>query len=71
MRNGTSERASAHQVVIVGGGFGGLQAVGFDLDGRALGLRTPSGAERLIYDTLILGGGSTLIAGREARLPAK
>jgi hypothetical protein len=51
MRNGTSERASAHQVVIVGGGFGG--------------------AERLIYDTLILGGGSTLIAGREARLPAK
>ena len=118
MRDGMSERASPHQVVIVGGGFGGLQAawhlrhaavqvtlvdkrnfhlfqplayqvatgalspaeicyplralfhgqrnirvvlgevVGFDLDGRELDLRTPSGAERFTYDTLIVGGGS-------------
>jgi NADH dehydrogenase len=113
-----SEQASPHRVVIVGGGFGGLQAarhlrradvqvtlvdkrnfhlfqplayqvatgalspaeicyplralfhgqrnvrvvlgevVGFDLDGHQLDLRTPSGGQRLTYDTLIVGGGS-------------
>jgi NADH:ubiquinone reductase (H+-translocating) len=112
------EQARAHQVIIVGGGFGGLQAarhlrhvdvevtlvdrrnfhlfqplayqvatgalspaeicyplralfrgqrnvrvvlgevVGFDLDGRQLELRTPTGGQRLAYDTLIVGGGS-------------
>lgn len=118
MRDGMSGQASPHRVVIVGGGFGGLQAarhlghadvqvtlidkrnfhlfqplayqvatgalspaeicyplraifhrqrnvrvilgevVGFDLDGRELDLRTPGGAQRLAYDTLIVGGGS-------------
>jgi len=118
MSNGMAGQANPHRVVIVGGGFGGLQAalhlhhpdvqvtlvdkrnfhlfqplsyqvatgalspaeicyplrvllhgqrntrvvlgevVGFDLDGKELDLRTPSGAQRLTYDTLIVGGGS-------------
>jgi NADH dehydrogenase len=34
------------------------EATGFDLEGRALEVRTASGMEKLPYDTLIVGGGS-------------
>ncbi|HVV52715.1 MAG TPA: NAD(P)/FAD-dependent oxidoreductase [Polyangia bacterium] len=116
--DGTAPQGGRHRVVVVGGGFGGLQAArhlhrapvevtlidrrnfhlfqplayqvatgalspaeicyplraifhgrenvrvilgevtGFELAARALEVRTPSGAERLPYDTLIVGGGS-------------
>src|SRR5918998_528046 len=63
-----------HRVVIVGGGFGGLQAAlnlkgadvdvtivdrrNFHLDAKTVKLRTAAGEETLDYDTLIVGGGS-------------
>jgi len=34
------------------------EVTGFDLDARVLPVRTPTGDERIPYDTLIVGGGS-------------